>query len=74
MSKKASLLPKTSRINVKRNNGDIYVYERITKYNPEKHFNEVVSSQLIGKIPAVAPTRPRCNKLVAIRILPVCLL
>jgi hypothetical protein len=37
---------------VKRNNGDIYVYERITKYNPEKRFNEVASSQLIGKIPA----------------------
>ena len=49
MPRKASLVPKTSRINVKRNNGDIYVYERITKYNPQKHFNEVVSSQLIGK-------------------------
>ena len=71
MPRKASLVPKTSRINVKRNNGDIYVYERITKYNPQKHFNEVVSSQLIGKIPAgsteVAPTRPRRNKLDAIR-------
>jgi hypothetical protein len=46
MPRKASLVPKNSRINVKRNNGDIYVYERITKYNPEKRFNEVVSSQL----------------------------
>jgi transposase len=71
MPRKASLVPKTSRINVKRNNGDIYVYERIIKYNPEKRFNEVVSSQLIGKIPAgsteVAPTRPRRNKLDALR-------
>jgi hypothetical protein len=33
MQKKALLAQKISRINVKRNNGDIYVYERITKYN-----------------------------------------
>ena len=71
MPKKASQEPKTSRINVKRNNGDTYVYERITKYNPEKRFNEVISSQLIGKIPAgkmeIAPTRPRRDKSDAIQ-------
>jgi transposase len=65
MPKKASQDPKTRQINIKRNNGDTYVYERITKYNPEKRFNEVVSSRLIGKIPAgkteIVPTRPRRN-------------
>jgi hypothetical protein len=63
MPRKASPATKTSRVNVKRNNGDTYVYERTTKYNPEKRFNETISSQLIGKIPAgsakVIPTRPR---------------
>ena len=48
MPRKASQTPKTSRINVKRNNGDTYVYERITKYNIEKRYNEVVSSQLVA--------------------------
>ena len=71
MPKKASMEPKTSRINVKRGNGDTYVYERITKYNPKKRFNEVIRSQLIGKIPAgkteIAPTRPRRDALSAVR-------
>ena len=69
--KKASLEPRTSRINVKRSNGDTYVYERIIKYNPEKRFNEVISSQLIGKIPAgkaeISTTRPRRGKSHAIQ-------
>ena len=63
MPRKASLQPKTRRVNIKRSNGDTYVYERITKYNPEKQYNEVISSHLIGKIPAgrdeIVPTRKR---------------
>jgi hypothetical protein len=43
-----------------------YIYERITKYNPEKHFNEVISNHLIGKIPAgkteMVSTRPHRAK------------
>jgi hypothetical protein len=66
MPKKASLEPKTGQISVKRSNGDTYIYERTTKYNPEKRFNEVISSHLIGKIPAgkteLVATRPRRAK------------
>ncbi|MDR2356881.1 MAG: transposase [Oscillospiraceae bacterium] len=66
MPKKASLEPKTGQVNVKRGNGDIYIYERTTKYNPEKRFNEVISSHLVGKIPAgkteMVSTRPRRAK------------
>jgi hypothetical protein len=73
MPKKASLVPKISHTNVKHNNNDIYVYERITKYNLEKRFNEVVSSQLISKIAVgsteVAPTRPRRNNFDASEII-----
>ncbi len=47
MPKKANLEPKTRTIRVPQKNGDIYVYERITKYNPEKHYNEVIKSRLI---------------------------
>lgn len=70
MPRKASLQPKTRRVNVKRSNGDTYVYERITKYNPEKQFNEVISSHLIGKIPAggeeIVPTRQRRKESLSI--------
>ncbi len=48
---------------IKRSNGDMYVYERITKYNLKKQYNETTSSHLIGKTPAgreeVVPTRKR---------------
>lgn len=61
MPRKASLEPKTSIRNVKRSNGDTYVYERTTLYNPEKQFNETTSSRLLGKIPVgnteMTPTR-----------------
>ena len=66
MPRKATMEPKTSRVNVKRANGDTYVYERITKYNPEKRYNEVIHSRLVGKIPAgqteITQTRPRRDK------------
>ncbi len=63
MPRKANSEPKTRTIRVPQKNGDIYVYERITKYNPEKHYNEVIKSRLIGKIPygqnEILPTRPK---------------
>lgn len=66
MPRKALLELKTCHVNVKRNNGDIYVYERIIKYNPEKRYNEVIESRLVGKIPfgkkEIVPTRPRRDK------------
>ncbi len=51
MPKKASLGPKTARISVPQKNGSVYIYERITQYDPEKKYNRVLSSRLIGKIP-----------------------
>lgn len=42
---------KTSRVNVKQKNGDIYVMERQTLYDPVKKYNKIVSSKLIAKIP-----------------------
>ena len=54
---------KTSRVNVKQKNGDIYVMERQTLYDPVKKYNKVVSSKLIAKIPKgekiQVPTRPK---------------
>lgn len=44
-------------------NGDIYVFERTIRYDPEKKYNRHVSSKLIGKIlkgtTEMVPTRPR---------------
>lgn len=63
MPRKADNALKTRVVHVRQKNGDIYVYERITKYNPEKRYNEVIRSKLIGKIPAgedkMTSTRPR---------------
>ena len=54
---------KTSRVNVKQKNGDIYVMERQTLYDPVKKYNKIVSSKLIAKIPKgekiEVPTRPK---------------
>ncbi len=48
-----------------RANGDIYVFERLTRYNPEKRRTETISTTLLGKIPAgeqeMVPTRPRAK-------------
>ena len=49
MPRKASGLPKTKRIERRQTNGDIYIYEVTTLYNPEKRYNEHVSSKLLGK-------------------------
>ena len=53
----------TRTIRQRQKNGDIYVIERKTQYDPEKKFNVVLSSKIIGKIPLgqnqVVPTRPK---------------
>ena len=62
MPRKASGLPATKQVERTRKNGDIYVYEVTTLYNPEKRYNEHVSSRLLGKKAAdgtITPTRPR---------------
>ena len=35
----------------KQKNGDIYIYERQTVYDPEKKYNRILNSKLIAKIP-----------------------
>lgn len=46
-----------------RKNGDIYVYERITGYDPKKQKTVTISEHLKGKIRAgseeIIPTRPK---------------
>ena len=63
MPRKASGEPKTKRVERRQANGDIYVYEVTTLYNPVKRYNEHVSSKLLGKKsstgPELLPTRPR---------------
>ena len=63
MPRKASGKPTTKRIERLQKNGDIYVYDVTTLYNPDKRYNEHVSSVLVGKIPAgqseMVDTRPR---------------
>lgn len=41
----------TRTIRQRQKNGDIYVIERKTQYDPEKKYNVVLSSKIIGKIP-----------------------
>ena len=63
MPRKASGEPKTKRVERRQANGDIYVYEVTTLYNPEKRYNEHVSSKLLGKKSPngadLLPMRPR---------------
>ena len=62
MPRKASGQPRIQRIERLQKNGDIYVYEVTTLYNPKKKYNEHVSSKLLGKKAAdgsIVPTRPR---------------
>ena len=42
---------KTGIIRKKQKNGDIYIYERQTVYDPEKKYNRILNSKLIAKIP-----------------------
>lgn len=51
MEKKDAIEIKTRIIHQKQKNGDIYVIERKTQYDPIKKYNKVLSSKLISKIP-----------------------
>ena len=66
MPRKASLEPKVSTVRVPQKNGDTYILERKTVYDPEKHYNRILSSKLIAKIPKdgdkPVPTRPKRAK------------
>ena len=62
MPRKASGQPRTQRVERPQKNGDVYVYEVITLYNPDKKYNEHVSSKLLGKLAedgSIVSTRPR---------------
>lgn len=57
---------KTRIIQQPQKNGDIYILERKTVYDPEKKYNRVLSTKLLSKIPkgetTPVPTRPKRNK------------
>jgi len=63
MPSKASCEIKTRTVRQPQKNGDIYVIERQTQYDPVKKYNVVLSSRIIGKIPkgetSVVSTRPK---------------
>ena len=63
MPKKSSCEIKTRTIHQPQKNGDIYVIERQTQYDPVKKYNVVISSRIIGKIPkwqeTMVATRPK---------------
>ena len=63
MPRKASSTEKISIIRETQDNGDIYVYERKTIYDPIKRYNRSTGKTLIGKIPKgqieMTETRPR---------------
>ena len=65
MTRKASGKQQVLTIKRKRPNGEIYVYERVSEYNPDKRYYVQVSSKLIGKIlpgeTEIIPTRPKKN-------------
>ena len=66
MPAKPSEKIKTSTVHQTRKNGDIYVLERKTQYDPEKKYNRVLSTKLIAKIPKgetiPVATRPKRTK------------
>lgn len=57
---------KTSVIKKPQKNGDVYILERKTIYDPEKKYTRVLSTKLISKIPKGSeipvPTRPKRGK------------
>lgn len=63
MARKVSGKVVVSQFHRTQKNGDVYVYERMLQYNPEKGYTVQVSSRLLGKIPAggseMKPTRSR---------------
>ena len=61
---------KTALVNVTQKNGDIYVMERQSVYDPDKKYYRIISSKLIAKIPKgkknpvpTRPKRPKGNKI-----------
>ena len=54
-------------VRVTQKNGDVYVYERVTAYNPDTMKTYTVKKTLIGKIPSgqneMIPTRPKKKSL-----------
>ena len=57
---------KVRTVNCKQKNGDIYVLERRTIYDPKKKYNKILSTKLLSKIPKgsqiTVPTRPKRRK------------
>lgn len=66
MPAKPSNQIKTSVIKKPQKNGDTYILERRTIYDPEKKYTKVLSTKLIAKIPKGSeipvPTRPKRDK------------
>ena len=66
MSAKPSGQIKTSVIKKPQKNGDTYILERRTIYDPEKKYTKVLSTKLIAKIPKGSenpvPTRPKRDR------------
>lgn len=66
MPAKASEEEKVRVVRQRQKNGDIYLIERHTRYDPEKKYNVVLSSRVISKIPKgeelPVPTRPKRKK------------
>ena len=65
MPAKASGEVKTRIVHDTKKNGDIYVLERQTLYDPVKKYNRVISTKLLSKIPkgseVPVPTRPKSS-------------
>ena len=63
MPRKASGAIKVGTIRERQKNGDIYIYERKTKYDPNKKYSDTISKILIGKIvngtDEIVDTRPK---------------
>ena len=63
MPRKASGANKCRNYKGTAKNGDIYIYERKTKYDPNKKYSDTISKVLIGKIvngtDEIVDTRPK---------------
>ena len=66
MPAKASGEIKTRVVRQIQKNGDIYIIERQTIYDPDRKYNKVLSGRIISKIPkggdVPIPTRPKRHK------------
>ena len=73
MPRNASGEIKTRIVRQQQKNGDIYVLERKTQYDPDKKYNRVISTTLINKIPKGSsepvPTRPKRSKKSSIPVI-----